>query len=246
MNYIPVAIDFETTDKDPMVAKAVEVAMHTLDGVDREFFIDPGCPIPPETSAIHHIIDDDVAGEADWNEAQDAINSFLHTMVSLDNADGILLIAHNAAYEQAVLRNTKFTVPVIWVCTYKVAMVVFPTAPSYGNEALRYWIPLEGLGRSQSHRTHSALHDAKVTMQIFKHMLGKKLPDGDAAISVEDMIQISARPAQLPRIPFGKHKGAAWDKVPTDYLQWLIRQQDMSDDVKFCATQELNKRFKIK
>lgn len=244
MKCVPVTIDFETTDKDPEKAEPIECALHDYDGYETDFFIQPQNPIPPETSAIHHITDADIAaGALTKDEYEFTLFDFLQGRLEENEADTILLVAHNAQYEQTILRNIKFPFPVAWVCTYKVAMIVYPTAPSYGNEALRYWIPLENRGRKFAQQTHSALHDAKVTMQIFKHFLEKKLPGGEPSITIEDMIQISAKPAQLPRIPFGKHKGTAWDKVPTDYLQWLMRQPDMSDDVKYCATQELNKRF---
>jgi DNA polymerase III, epsilon subunit and related 3''-5'' exonucleases len=247
MNYVPVTIDFETTDKDPEKAEPIECGLHDIDGYETEFFIRPKNPIPPETSAVHHIVDADVAVSGlTYEQYEDALKEFLGSRMLENKADGILLIAHNASYEQTILRNFKFPFPVAWVCTYKVAMVVYSTAPSYGNEALRYWIPLGGLGRAYSQQTHSALHDARVTMQIFEHFLNKKLPDGTLAISIEDMIQITSKPAQLPRIPFGKHRGTAWSKVPVDYLQWLMRQPDMSDDVKFCTSQELNKRFKTR
>lgn len=232
MNYIHYIIDFETTDKDPLKAKPVELAyIRSGTPIVHETFINPGIPIPPETSAIHHITDDDVVGAPGWGDVEDSLVSDLHFA---SNHGTPILIAHNAAYEQGILKNTTFNPHVDWVCTYKTAMRIWPDSPTFSNEGLRYFLKLGGLGRRYNQSTHSALHDCKVTELLYLECL-KHVP-------VEDMIAWTKEPAQLPKIPFGKHRGLTWDKVPTDYLQWSLAQQDMDESVKHCSKNELIKR----
>ena len=35
-----------------------------------------------------------------------------------------------------------------------------------------------------------------------------------------------------PIMPFGKHKGTAINEIPTRYLRWLLRNTDISGDLK--------------
>jgi exodeoxyribonuclease X len=46
-------------------------------------------------------------------------------------------------------------------------------------------------------------------------------------------------PVLLPKVTFGKHRGQAWTDVPVDYLQWILRQQDMNENVVHTARHHL-------
>jgi len=64
--------DLETTGTDILRDRIVEISMIKVmpDGTDiqRTVRVNPGCPIPPEATAIHHITDEDVAGEPQFKE----------------------------------------------------------------------------------------------------------------------------------------------------------------------------------
>lgn len=222
-------IDFETTDKDAKTCKAVEVAILGPGSEVREELIDPGIPIPPETSAIHHICDADVVGKRKWPEVKASIREFLESLPRK------ILCAHNAEYEQGVL-GPDFA-DVEWICTYKCALRAWPDLPTYKNEGIRYHFKFEGIGRSGgTHQAaHSALHDCRVTAEILQRLL----QDHD----VETLIAWSKSPKQLPTMPFGKHAGSKWHMIPGDYLAWIVRQgPDFDADIKYLAREELTRR----
>ncbi len=221
----PLAIDFETTDKDPLKALPVEVALYGKLWED-EKLINPGVSIPIETSAIHHITDEDVIDAKPWEEVKPWLNKIIHQM------EPAILIAHNAEYEQGVMREIAHEA--VWICTYKCALVAWPDAPSHKNEVLRYMLKLPDLGRAGMQKAHSALHDARVTFQIYEKL--------SAMYDLPTMIQISKEPKRFPKIPFGKHVGTTWDKIPGDYLGWICKQVDMDKDIVFCARGELDQR----
>ena len=60
--------------------------------------------------------------------------------------------------------------------------------------------------------------------------------------SIEQMIAWTREPKSFPSPPFGKHKGTNWCDVPADYLDWLVRQDAMESDVRWCARRELERR----
>lgn len=219
-------VDTETTDKDPTKARIVELAILPFDGRYISMLINPGIPIPVETSAVHHITDVDVRNSPDWQTV------LPHMQELLDSSEEVpVLVAHNAKYDAEILKDVT---NVKWLCTYKAALRVWPDAPAHKNEVLRYWLGLPELGRQFVQNAHSALHDAIVTQQILVKLLEK--------VSLEQMIAWTLEPALMPRIPFGKHAGMAWSEIPAGYLDWLIKTPDMSEDAVFCAKKELERR----
>lgn len=125
------------------------------------------------------------------------------------------------------------TDPLPWICTYKVALRLWPDAPKHSNQVLRYWLGLD-LDAVQAMPPHRAGPDAWVTAHLLLRMLEQA--------TVTQMIGWTVEPKQLPVLPFGKHRGLKWADLPDDYLQWLVRQADMDPDVLWCARQETERR----
>ena len=228
-----IVFDLETTSRDAATAHviewaAVEMLAPLFDGTSERrhgSLVRPPIAIPPETSAVHHIVDADVATAATWDEAR-------LTVAARMRAPGTIAGAHNADYERTILGDLSPATP--WLCTYKAALRVWPEAPGFGNECLRYWLGF-GSGRRYAQAPHSALHDAKVTAQL----LGALLKHASA----EDMIAWTKEPALLPRCPIGQYRDLPWPDVPRDFLDWILyRAREMREDIKFCARKEIERR----
>lgn len=224
-------LDFETTDVDTKKARVVEAALVLPDGNYYSTFVNPECPIPPETSAVHHITDDDVRDAMSWAHVKQELAQLLTVEGQLP-----VIVAHNAEYEKGCLGDF---IPVLWVCTYKAALRIWPDAPSHKNEVLRYFLKLgSDRGRLSNQMPHSALHDAKVTRLLLIECLKHA--------TLEQLIEWTEQPAQLPYIPMGKFYGKKWDDKAVDsgYLNWCVNTTDMREDVKHCARMELARRRK--
>lgn len=191
-----------------------------------ELLCHPGRTIPPEVSAIHHIVDGDVAGAKPWH----------HAVAEVCGPTGLFsvdaLCAHNARFERQWISDT-VTKGAPWICTFKCALRLWPDAPSHSNQVLRYWRNPEGLDRAIASVAHRAMPDAYVTAFLLRDMLREA--------SMADLIKWSAEPAILPKIQFGKYKGKRFDEVDGGFLSWLL-DKDFDEDVKFTARHELNRR----
>jgi exodeoxyribonuclease X len=233
------AIDLETTAREPADAEVVEFAAvtATLYG-DGKFavmpernhgLVDPGVPIPPETSALHQIINADVRGSPTWPEA------LAHIRQLAESVDAVL-VAHNTSLERALVADAMPGRR--WVCTYKAALRVWPDAPAHTNETLRYFLGPEyqpDLGRGFLQRPHSALHDALVTAHTLGALLGHA--------TIDEMVAWEGEVALLPRCPIGKYRNMKWADVPSDYLEWILyKAVDMREDIRFAAAKELRGR----
>jgi exodeoxyribonuclease X len=226
-------IDIETTGMEPP-AEIVELGRADVvsegDGwrIDRPMarLYRPLNGIPPETMAIHHITEDDFGADT-----QVCSEELLRKAVWGGEPPDIL-VAHNSEFEQMFIPETA-TDALPWICTYKVALHVWPDAPKHSNQVLRYWRGLK-LDAAMAMPPHRAGPDAWVTAHLLTELL--------KVSTTEQMIEWTKQPKQLPTIPFGKHRGSSWQDVPSDYLDWMVRQEDMDRDAIWCARKELERR----
>ncbi len=226
-------LDTETTGLDPTVGAVVEFAVCAValrDGawVPTEVFsrfVHPGMPIPPESSAIHHIVDADVADAAPLAHVLDAFGLWLASR----GITPALFAAHNAPFDRGFLGSLTEKYPEVpWLCTKRLAHHLLPGLPSYSNQALRYRLELAppfGLATSCGGRTdaHSAAGDAIVTASLLCHELALARTQLPEVRGLRQLAQHAQAPYLIERIPFGKHKGEAFANLPADYLDWLKR-----------------------
>jgi exodeoxyribonuclease X len=225
-------IDYETTGlPDSPAAEVIELARIDVDlrtgaiGNGWRSFARPRGAIPPDVKAVHHILEEDVANAPDisalWAEFWEGCG------------EEDVIAAHNAGFEQHFHPGGGRR----WIDTYKCALTVWPDAPAHSNQTLRYWLDLDrsaGFDRAFAMPPHRALPDAYVTANILARLLRE--------CSIADMISISAKPALLSTIGFGKHRGMKFADVPADYLEWIRDKSDLKEDVKFSAAHWLSVR----
>ncbi len=226
-------IDTETTGLDPKIDRVVDIGAVLLRNgkIEKtwETTINPGIPIPPEASAIHHLTDDDVAA----SPSLESINEHL-----LGLAGGVsAIVAHNAEFDRSFL-------PVFaeqpWLCTYRLGRHVWPDAPAHKNQVLRYWLKLnvDLAGKN----THRALPDALVTAKVLGAGIDSYLKNGGED-SLDALNKYISAPAEVRKMGFGKHYGKLLSDVPEDYLRWALGNvPDMDSDLKWTIKNILEKR----
>ena len=167
-------IDTETTGLDPAKARIVEIGAVPLKGgkLDEKSalrqLVNPGEPIPPVTTEIHHIDDAMVASApgfaAAWPDLAAPIS-------------GAILIGHRIGFDLAVLKGECARAGLPWAAprtldTALLAQVAAPHLGGYTLEHLASWLGVDVEDR------HSALGDAVLTARIFLALV-PKLRDGN-------------------------------------------------------------------
>lgn len=227
-------LDTETTGLKPEENhRVVELAAHSVDlvtgTVTRVFdqLVHPERPIPPEASAIHHLVDADVAHapplEVVWAD-------FVPILAQHD-----AIVAHHAAFDRAFLPATALP----WICTLRLARHLWPDAPRHTNQVLRYWL---GLAVDAPH-PHRAADDTRVTAALFQTMvpLLTGLPD---LRTPPDLAAWAERPIVMPTVPLGQYKDKPWEAVPADYLRWALTKWE-DPDLRWNVRRALNLRKRI-
>jgi exodeoxyribonuclease X len=185
--------------------------------------INPGRPITPETMAVHHILDSQVASAPYWKIVAPKV---------LRPEGGVLaLAAHRAAFEQRYCRPS-LAGGAEWICTWKCALRLWPHLSGFSNQMLRYLRKPEGLIHDVGLPAHRALPDAYVTAHHLRDMLN--------TVSVDQLLAWSGEPGLLPRVPAGSERGKAFSDLANDALLALAKERD--PDVRFSAETELQRR----
>ncbi|BDU72062.1 exonuclease domain-containing protein [Mesoterricola silvestris] len=218
-------VDTETTGLNPPADKVVSVAgvwVRAGQGPFRResFLVDPGIPIPPEASAIHHIVDRHVAGAPALGEVLPVFQK--------DDFDAY--VAHNAAFDFGFLPRAGRPV----LCTMRLARKVWPKLSKYSNQYLRYFLQLE-VTEAEGLPAHEALADALVTSRLLLKELAWLQENPQPGVeTIQDLIAWAEAPNLLETCQFGsKHRGVPWARVPKDYLAWMKREvKDMDPDLR--------------
>ncbi|WP_226456138.1 3'-5' exonuclease [Pseudomonas sp. AF03-9] len=212
--------DSETTGlNDPHLIEAAWLQLESISSlaVTADFLqrYKPGKPIELSALATCHILDEELAG------------FHPHTDFNLP-IDVEYLIGHNVDYDWRVIGEPD----VKRICTRALSSKLWPDADSHTQSAmiyLHYRAEATGLLRN----AHAALDDVKNCRLLLVKILDQLAAERGRQVSDwEELWQIS-EDARIPTIiGFGKHKGAAFADLPSDYRRWLLNQPDLDPFVR--------------
>lgn len=201
-----VCIDIETTGLNPEGGAIVEVGFAAINrwgsgagdfggwtcpiaagtGTDAgAALVHPGMPIPAEATKVHGITD---AMVADAPPRDRAVSCVIGRALR-DSFVPFVLAAHNAAFETAWL-TAEETAGRPFLCTLKLARVVWPEASSHSLQNLLAWRQPAGVERAVP--AHRALGDAIGTALILREIL-------NVGMTIPEALRISAAPLRQRR-----------------------------------------------
>jgi exodeoxyribonuclease X len=235
-----IIVDTETSDLDPRKgAQILELAWLELSftprtpGVDwkhmysGEYYIQYDGPISPLAQAVHHIPPHKLTKDGGAVLREEAIRVLLdHT------PQDSFMVAHNVVFDSGFLPELQRP----WICTLRCARHLWPEAPGYSNQVLRYWLKLNPFDIEplvEYRYPHQALYDVATTASILLKMLER--------CTVEQLLTMSNTPVRLKKIGFGKHRGMDFDQLPPDYIRWLRGQSNLDTDVMHTLNSILHK-----
>lgn len=158
-----VVLDLETTGLDARSARAVQVGAvrieegRIVEDAKLDRLVNPGIPIPAETTAIHGINDMAVAGAPCFAELLPEIEAFV--------GDAIV-IGHTIGYDLSVMKREYALANRAWrqpraLNVPTLARLAAPTLAHHSIDHLCNWLNVPKTGR------HTALGDAETTARLF-------------------------------------------------------------------------------
>ncbi|WP_425917818.1 putative quorum-sensing-regulated virulence factor [Acinetobacter sp. TSRC1-2] len=168
-------------------------------------------PISYAAMAVHHILEAELIDQPHYKT---------FTLPS----DTTYIIGHNIDYDIRALEKCGVDSKSIKaICTLALARLVWPDAEAHNISALIYMITKgSAKAREMIKKAHRADMDIILTANILMHQIHHLKIQ-----SIEELYEAS-EDARIPRsINFGKHRGTAIVDLPADYMQWLLRQEDL-------------------
>ncbi|TCB65985.1 putative quorum-sensing-regulated virulence factor [Acinetobacter sp. ANC 4178] len=168
-------------------------------------------PISFAAMAVHHILESDLIDRPHYS-------SF--TLPT----DTHYIIGHNVDYDiRAIEKCGVDTSSIKAICTLALARRVWPDAEAHNISALIYMISKGSeKAREMIKKAHRADMDIILTANILMHIVHQLNIN-----SIEELYAAS-EDARIPRsINFGKHRGTNIVDLPADYIQWLLRQDEL-------------------
>lgn len=241
-------LDVETANMaQPEQARICEFSFHMIYPDDRPdkiwgTLINPGIPIHPETTKVHNIMDSDVAEKPQFSQiARNIAGGF-------QNCD---YGGYNVRFDLRVLSGEFARSGVAW--TYIGAYIIDPlrlwqiSEPRTLTDAVRKFC---GREPSEAHRASGDVQD------VHDVLIGQfeAWPDLPRDVAKLGDLCYPPDPNKLDEtgkfrwkdgkvvLTFGKHSGKTIDKLPKDYLQWMIGG-DFSAEVKQIAKEALQGRY---
>lgn len=202
----PIYYDTETTGTKSEKDRIVEIAFFDPErNADLTTFVQPGCPIPPDATAIHQITDAMVASAPTFQEIAPKLMEFCEgdTVLIAHNNDqfDLLFLQQEFARASLIIPNWKYIDTLKWARRYR------PDLPRHTLQFLReiYQIP--------PNQAHRALDDVKILQRVFTLMIDD--------LSIAQVYQLLHTKREMTRMPFGKHQGQPLAQVPSSYVRWL-------------------------
>ena len=161
--------------------------------------------------AVHHILETDLADQPHY------------TTFKLP-AETQYIIGHNIDYDiRAIQKCGVDTSSIKAICTLALARKVWPDAEAHNISALIYMISKGSeKAREMIRKAHRADMDIILTANILMHIVHH------LKINNIEALYEASEDARIPRtVNFGKHKGTLIVDLPQDYVQWLLRQDEL-------------------
>ncbi len=185
--------------------------------------------ISKEAMSIHHITNEMVV------DAPKCEESDTYTLLQANNTPQNVLIAHNADFDLGMLEKEGFGLNMQRVDTLRCVKALIPECERFNLQFLRYELGLYKEEKELAKElgielcAHRALSDSLHLMLLWKTLL--------QYATVSQLIEISANPVLLQKLPFGKYSGRYIEEIvglDLGYLHWMLENiEDMDEDLQY-------------
>lgn len=221
-----IILDTETNTLNGYPIEIAHVPVSFLENgelvVEKEACFDEyfSCPEPIDfgAMAVHHILESDIASKPSYETFR--LPEDVH-----------YIIGHNIDYDIRAIKLADTEVIAKAICTLALSRMVWPNA-THNLSALIYMLSNGSVKARESIRNaHNAKQDILLTAVLLKQIC--------KALGIKDMqsLFLFSEQARIPtKMTFGKHKGMDIKDLPTDYIVWLLKQDDLDPYVRKALT----------
>ncbi len=166
------------------------------------------------------------------------------------NDESNYLIAHNISFDLSMLQKEGFENRYKLIDTLRCAKHLFPNMPYHRLQYLRYALELYKKEQKEASKynitikAHDAIGDVLV-MKLFLTKLVSKCREIYPDYSpIEKLVELTKTPVFITTFKFGKYKGKEIKEVAKEdsgYLNWMRKNMDLDEDLKYTLDKVLGK-----
>jgi DNA polymerase III epsilon subunit-like protein len=199
-------------------------------------------PISIEAMEVHNITPDLIADKAPYSETTFA------KRVEEYNQPENYLIAHNIKFDLGMLEKEGFVNRYTLIDTVRVAKHLLPDSPAHRLQYLRYALELYKTEAEEARKlgvtikAHDAIGDVLVMKLLLSKLVALTQEKFPGVNPMQKMAELTQTPVLIKTFKFGKYKDRDIEEIAREdmgYLQWMHKNLDLDDDLKFTLEQYL-------
>ncbi len=240
-----VLFDTETTGNQEN-DRIIQVGAMVVHGRDNIEVIDELCsttvPISIEAMEVHNITPETIEGKPPY-----ADTAFAKTIETY-NAPENYLIAHNIKFDLGMIEKEGFKNHYTLIDTVRVSKHLLPDSPAHRLQYLRYALELYKNEEEEAKRlgitvkAHDAIGDVLVMKLLLSKLVQLTQDQFPGVNPMQKMAELTNTPVLIKTFKFGKYKERDIEEIAREdmgYLQWMYKNLDLDEDLKFTLEQYL-------
>lgn len=200
-------------------------------------------PISIEAMEVHNITPELIADKGLYDETDFAIKLLQY------NQEENFLIAHNIAFDLAMLEKEGFENNYTLIDTLRCAKHLLPESPNHRLQYLRYALELYQIEQKEAQnlgitiKAHDAIGDVLVMKLLLSKLLRLSQENFPDVNPMQRLVELTQTPVMIKRFKFGKYKDREIAEIINEdrgYIQWMRGNLELDEDMKFTLDYYLN------
>ena len=241
-----ILFDTETTgnQEHDRIIQIGAMIVHSRDEIELfdELCLAP-VPISIEAMEVHNITPERIADKGLYDETY-----FAQKLLQYNKEDNYL-IAHNIAFDLAMLEKEGFENNYTLIDTLRCAKHLLPESPNHRLQYLRYALGLyqnedaEAQNLGITIKAHDAIGDVLIMKLLLSNLIRltqKNFPDVNP---MQKLAELTQTPVMIKTFKFGKYKDREIAEIINEdrgYIQWMRGNLDLDEDMRYTLDHYLN------
>jgi len=200
-------------------------------------------PISIEAMEVHNITPELIADKGLYDETD-----FAQKLLQYNKEENYL-IAHNIAFDLAMLEKEGFENNYTLIDTLRCAKHLLPQSPNHRLQYLRYALELYQIEQKEAQtlgitiKAHDAIGDVLVMKLLLSRLIRLTQENFPGENPMQKLVELTQTPVMILTFKFGKYKDREISEIANEdrgYIQWMRANLELDQDMQYTLDYYLN------
>jgi len=200
-------------------------------------------PISIEAMEVHNITPELIDDKGLYDETDFALKLLQY------NKEENYLIAHNIAFDLAMLEKEGFENNYTLIDTLRCAKHLLPESPNHRLQYLRYALELYKIEQKEAQtlgitiKAHDAIGDVLVMKLLLSRLIRLTQENFPGVNPMQKLVELTQTPVMIKTFKFGKYKDREISEIANEdrgYIQWMRANLELDQDMQYTLDYYLN------